>query len=48
MTAPQLDRNAVGQGALVGGSARQDKAERELHQLLTVDEVAALLKVSRS
>ena len=48
MTAPQLDRNAVGQGALVGGSAHQDKAERELHQLLTVDEVAALLKVSRS
>jgi excisionase family DNA binding protein len=25
-----------------------DEAERELHELLTVDEVAALLKVSRS
>ena len=48
MTAPHLDRNAVGQGALAAGSAHHDDAERELHELLTVDDVAALLKVSRS
>ena len=48
MTAPLLDRNAVGEGALVAGSAHHDNAERELDQLWTVDEVAALLKVSRS
>ncbi len=48
MTAPHLDRNAVGQGTLAAGSAHDDDAERELHELLTVDDVAALLKVSRS
>lgn len=48
MTAPHLDRNAVSQGALAAKSAHQDDAERELHELLTVDDVAALLKVSRS
>jgi excisionase family DNA binding protein len=48
MTAPHLNRNVVGQGALAAGSAHQDSAERELDQLWTVDEVAALLKVSRS
>jgi excisionase family DNA binding protein len=48
MTAPRLDGNVVGQGALAAGSAHQDNAERELDQLWTVDEVAALLKVSRS
>ena len=33
---------------VAAGSARQDDAERDLHELLTVDDVAALLKVSRS
>ncbi len=32
----------------VGGRNLSDRSDAELHELLTVDEVAALLKVSRS
>jgi excisionase family DNA binding protein len=39
---------AVGPVALPPWDARPDKSERRLDELLTVDDVAALLKVSRS
>lgn len=41
-----LDHNAP--ASVVLNRAREERPDVELHELLTVDEVAALLKVSRS
>ena len=48
MTGPHLDRNAVRQVELAARAAHPNKLEGGLDELLTVDDVAALLKVSRS
>jgi excisionase family DNA binding protein len=46
MTPGTLDHNAS--ASVVLNRAREERPDLDLHELLTVDEVAALLKVSRS
>lgn len=48
MTGAHLDRNAVLQVDLAARASHPDKLEGGLDELLTVDDVAAFLKVSRS